>query len=285
MKIESVGLCLKPGQPQVLGTLRELRKWLGERDIEVRLDVESARGLESDGAARSEIAASTDLIIVLGGDGTLLAMAREAGPCGVPILGVNLGTLGFMSEVRCEELFTALEQILAGDFRTESRMRLEVRAERDGRELGHYLALNDAVLTKMALARMIDLEMRADGRPVTTYHSDGLIVATPTGSTAYSLSAGGPILDPGLAAIVVTPICPHTLAQRPLVLPESSNIEILVRSSGATVQLTVDGQVGVELGEGDAVHVGRSPHPVRLVVSPFRNHFEVLREKLRWGER
>lgn len=285
MEIQTVGLCLKPDQPQVAGMLRDLLKWLEARGIEVRLDRESARWLKRKGVSRAELATAADLIIVLGGDGSLLAVARKAGPCEVPILGVNLGTLGFLTEVTCDELFTALEQILAGDLRTEARMRLEVRAERAGRELTRHLALNDAVLTKTALARMIDLEMRTDGRPVTTYHSDGLIVSTPTGSTAYSLSAGGPILDPSLAAIVLTPICPHTLAQRPLVLPESSDIEIEVRPSGAAVQLTVDGQVGVELGEGDVVRVRRSEHPVHLVVSPFRNHFEVLREKLRWGER
>jgi NAD+ kinase len=285
MEIQTVGLCLKPDQPQVARTLRDLLKWLEARGIEARLDREAARWLKRKGVSRAELATAADLIIVLGGDGSLLAVARKAGPCEVPILGVNLGTLGFLTEVTCDEIITALEQILAGDFRTEERMRLEVRAERAGRELARHLALNDAVLTKTALARMIDLEMRTDGRPVTTYHSDGLIVSTPTGSTAYSLSAGGPILDPGLAAIVLTPICPHTLAQRPLVLPESSDIEIEVRPSGAAVQLTIDGQVGVELGEGDIVRVRRSEHPVRLVVSPFRNHFEVLREKLRWGER
>ncbi|UCE87029.1 MAG: NAD(+)/NADH kinase [Deltaproteobacteria bacterium] len=285
MEIQSVGLCLKPDQPQVAGTLRDLLKWLEARGIEGRLDRESARWLDREGVSRAELAASVDLIIVLGGDGSLLAVARKVGPRPVPILGVNLGTLGFLTEVTCDEVFTALEQILAGDFRTESRMRLEVCAERGGSELVRHLALNDVVLTKTALARMIDLDMHADGRTVTTYHSDGLIVSTPTGSTAYSLSAGGPILDPGLAAIVVTPICPHTLAQRPLVLPESSNIEIRVRSTGAAVQLTVDGQVGVELGEADLVRVRRSEHPVHLVVSPFRNYFEVLREKLRWGER
>lgn len=285
MSIRSVGLCLKPQQPQASALVREIAKWLEERGRRVLADADAGKCLGRAGLARRALAAQADLIVVLGGDGTLLAVTRECGESTVPILGVNLGTLGFLTEVTREEVKNALERVLSGDFRTEERMRLDVCARRDERELGRHLALNDAVLNTSALARMIDLEMRADARPVTTYHADGLIVSTPTGSTAYSLSAGGPILDPGLAAIVVTPICPHTLAQRPIVLPESSQIEITVRSRGADVQLTIDGQVGIALGLGDVVSVRRSQHPVRLIVSPFRNHFEILREKLRWGER
>jgi len=197
---------------------------------------------------------------------------------------VNLGTLGFLTEIALDELFAALELVLAGDYRVEKRMRLEVRALRQGVELARFLALNDAVLTKTDLARMIDLETRADGRQVTVYHADGLIVATPTGSTAYSLSAGGPIVLPELEAFVLTPICPHALTQRPLVLPESAEIEIRVLSR-AEVQLTVDGQEGALLREGDVVVVRRSAHPLRVIVSPFRTRFEILREKLSWGTR
>jgi NAD+ kinase len=165
-------------------------------------------------------------------------------------------------------------------------MRLSVSVERGGTELGRYLALNDAVLSKTALSRMIDLETRADGVDVATYHADGLIVATPTGSSAYSLSAGGPLVLPGLGAILLTPICPHALTQRPLVLPETCQIEIVVRDTrGGEVHLTVDGQVGLQVQEGDRVKIVRSDHPVRFLVPPERNRFEVMRAKLRWGER
>jgi NAD+ kinase len=211
-------------------------------------------------------------------------VARAVDDRPVPILGVNLGTLGFLTEIALDELFAALELVLAGDSRCETRMRLDVRARRGEAELAHFLALNDAVLTKADLARMIDLEVRADGRQVTVYHADGLIVATPTGSTAYSLSAGGPIVLPELEAFLLTPICPHTLTQRPLVLPASAEVEIRVLSR-VEVQLTVDGQEGASLREGDAVVVRRSAHPLRVIVSPFRTRFEILREKLSWGTR
>jgi len=282
--VRLVGICLKPAQPQAAGTVRGLVKWLGQRGLGVLLDEEGAEATGSPGVARAEVAARADLVIVLGGDGTLLSVARAVSDHPVPILGVNLGTLGFLTEIALDELFAALELVLAGDYRVEKRMRLEVRALRQGVELARFLALNDAVLTKTDLARMIDLETRADGRQVTVYHADGLIVATPTGSTAYSLSAGGPIVLPELEAFVLTPICPHALTQRPLVLPESAEIEIRVLSR-AEVQLTVDGQEGALLREGDVVVVRRSAHPLRVIVSPFRTRFEILREKLSWGTR
>jgi len=226
-------------------------------------------------------------VVVLGGDGTLLSVARALGSRAVPILGVNLGTLGFLTEIALDELFAALDRVLRGEHRIESRMRLEVGVVRGGVEAPpaeRFLALNDAVLTKADLARMIDLETRAGGDLVTSYHADGLIVATPTGSTAYSLSAGGPIVLPELEAFVLTPICPHTLTQRPLVLSHSAEIEIVVRSR-EEVQLTIDGQEGATLQQGDSVRVRRSAHPVHIVVSPFRSRFEILRQKLGWGTR
>jgi len=284
-RIRAVGVCLKPEQPQAAATVRGLVKWLAERDLPVVLDEDAAAVVGRPGTARDVLAGQVDLVVVLGGDGTLLSVARQVGSRPVPILGVNLGTLGFLTEIALDELFAALERALAGEIRVEARMRLDVRALREGRELGRYLALNDAVLTKAALARMIDLETRAGGAPVTTYHADGLIVATPTGSTAYSLSAGGPILMPELEAFVLTPICPHALTQRPIVLPASAEIEIAVRTRGGDVQLTVDGQEGLALREDDRVLVRRSEHFLRLMVSPFRNRFEILREKLRWGAR
>ncbi|HTF36236.1 MAG TPA: NAD(+)/NADH kinase [Myxococcota bacterium] len=282
--IQAVGVCLKPGQPQAAGAVRGLVKWLQQRGLRVIADEEVGEVTGEPSQPRSLLAGQVDLVIVLGGDGTLLSVARAVSDRPVPILGVNLGTLGFLTEVTLDELFAALERVLAGEVRVEPRMRLDVRALRDGGELARFLALNDAVLTKADLARMIDLETRAGGSAVTTYHADGLIVATPTGSTAYSLSAGGPIVLPELEAFLLTPICPHTLTQRPLVLPHSSQIEICVRSRNE-VQLTVDGQEGIALREGDVVAVRRSDHPVRLIASPFRSRFEILREKFHWGTR
>ncbi len=285
-EIRTVGVCLKIHASDGAGEpVRGLVKWLEERRLGVRLDEGAAECVGRPGTDREALVAKVDLVVVLGGDGTLLSVARAAGPLSVPILGVNLGRLGFLTEIALDELFAALDRVLAGNARVEERMRLDVSAERDGRPLGSFLAFNDAVLNSLSFARMIDLEVFADGIAVTTYHADGLILATPTGSTAYSLSAGGPILDPSLAAIVMTPICPHTLTQRPLVLPESSRIEIEVHPRGGSVQLTADGQEGVALEEGDRVKVSRSEHAVRLVVSPFRSRYEILRTKLHWGAR
>jgi len=281
----SIGVCLKRAQPQAAGIVRELEKWLEERGLAVRLDEEAAQWVGRPGQTRAELAASVDLIVVLGGDGTLLSASRSAGSRPVPVLGVNLGTLGFLTEIALDELFATLERVLASDVRIDARMRLDIVAQRGDDVLGRFLALNDAVISGAMLARMIDLDTRADGLDVTSYHADGLIVSTPTGSTAYSLAAGGPILLPEVEALVLTPICPHTLTQRPLVLPQSSVIEVIVRSRGDGVQLTADGQEGLGLREGDRVVVRRSNHPLLLVASPVRDRFEILRQKLHWGAR
>ena len=286
MDFRAIGICVKPDQPQLADQVAELAGWLRDRGIDVRLDEHAAR-LQNE--AKSEFAdwvSKVDLIVVLGGDGTLLAAAREIGDRAVPILGVNLGTLGFLAETSSDELQGAMQDVLAGHYVVAPRMRLHVSVESADGPGASYLALNDAVIGKSALSRMIDLETRADGAEVMTYHADGLIVATPTGSSAYSLSAGGPLLLPDFEAIVLTPICPHTLSQRPLVLPETCEVEIRIRDArGGEVHLTVDGQVGQELSEGDLVRVRRAAHPVRLLVPPGRNRFEVMRAKLRWGER
>ena len=285
MDIRTVGVCLKLGQPQAADTVRELVKWLSERELEVRADPECARLVGLPGCTIETLAAEVDLIVSLGGDGTLLSVARAVGSRSVPILGVNLGTLGFLTEVTLEEMTTVLEKVLEGSAPLVSRMRLEVVVVREAGELGRFIALNDAVITKTALARMIDLETFADGQDVTSYHGDGLILATPTGSTAYSLSAGGPILLPGTEAIVLTPICPHSLTQRPLVLPVESEVEVVVHTLGGGATITIDGQEGIELLDGDRVTVRRSPHPVDIVGCPRRTRFEILQAKLRWGER
>jgi NAD+ kinase len=286
MAVRSIGVCLKPDQLQLGTVVRELQKWLEERGVRVLLGREAGNAAGAPGLPRDELAAEVDLIVVLGGDGTLLAVARAIGERAVPILGVNLGTMGFLAEISQSELFSTLELVLEDRLRVELRMRLAVEVERDGREIGRFLALNDAVIAKTALSRMIDLETCADDVEVTTYHGDGLIAATPTGSSAYSLSAGGPLLLPGIGAIVLTPICPHALTQRPVVLPDSCHVAILVRAMrGGEVHLTVDGQVGCQLDEGDRVRLRASDAPMRMLVPPDRNRFEVMRSKLRWGER
>ncbi len=281
--IRSVGLCLKPQSPVAGEAARSLDKWLAEQGMEVLLDREAAGWLDREGWERRELARKVGLLVVLGGDGTLLAVAREAGNSPVPILGVNLGTLGFLAEVAPEEQTDALERVLAGEFEVVTRTRLRVRARRGDRTLVSALALNDAVISRGELSRMIELETRADDVLVTTYRGDGLIVATPTGSTAYTLSAGGPILMPGSRVFVLTPICPHTLSQRPLVVAERAHLAIRVHSREGPAQLTIDGQVGATLERGDVVTVQASRHPAHFVASPFRTRFEVLREKLGWG--
>jgi NAD+ kinase len=286
MAIRSIGLCLKPDQPQLGVVVRELQKWLRDHGVEVLLGREAAQATGQEGMARRELAEHVDLVVVRGGDGTLLAVARAVGERSVPILGVNLGTLGFLAEISQDELFPTLEDVLADRFRVETRMRLDVRVEHGDRQLGRYLALNDAVIAKTALSRMIDLETWTDDVEVTTYHGDGLIVATPTGSSAYSLSAGGPLLLPGIGAIVLTPICPHALTQRPIVLPASCRVEIKISDTrGSEVHLTVDGQVGRQLRDGDRVTLCASEAPLQMLVPPDRNRFEVMRNKLRWGAR
>ena len=285
MTIRSVGICMKRDQQQASESVRGVVKWLAERGLAVEVDRETAPLTDLPGTDRAALAAAVDLIVAFGGDGTLLAVARALGTRRVPILGVNLGTLGFLTEVTLEEVLPTLEKVLAGDAEVVSRMRLDVVAERGDRELGHFLALNDAVVTKTALSRMIELETSASGQSVATYHADGLIVSTPTGSTAYSLSAGGPLLLPELEAMVLTPICPHSLTQRPLVLPVESTVEVVVRTRGGGATITIDGQQGMELEDGDRVTVRRSAHPADIIASPFRTRFQILQSKLRWGER
>jgi len=281
--IETVGVAIKPGVPRAAAAARDLAKWLAPRGVRALFDPAAAAAVGEPACSPAELAQRADLLVVLGGDGTLLAMARALATRPVPILGINLGTLGFLAEVSVDEMESALARALAGEMRVERRMRLAVEHLRGDRVLCGWLALNDAVVTS-GVARLIEIETRADGQLVTTYHADGLIVSTPTGSTAYSLSAGGPILLPGLDAFVLTPICPHTLTQRPLVVPDSLVLEIAPRV-GERVRLTVDGQEGGELAAGDRVRVQRSEHALLLLVAPQRSRFDVLRAKLRWGER
>ncbi len=232
-----------------------------------------------------ELAARADLVVVLGGDGTLIYAARMLGGRGVPILGVNLGSLGFMTEVPVEELFSSLESVLQGRFQVDSRMKLTCRLLRGGSVLIEDEILNDVVINKGALARIADHETSIDGVPITTYKADGVILATPTGSTAYSLSAGGPIVHPSVDCTVLSPICSHALTQRSIVVPADRTIRVTLRSETADTYLTLDGQTGHGLQGGDCIEVVRSPNRVNLVRNPKVAYFSILRQKLHWGER
>jgi NAD+ kinase len=225
------------------------------------------------------------LLIVLGGDGTLLSAARLAAERKVPILAVNLGGLGFLSTVSQDELYSILEEIFSGKHRVSERVMLESEIVRAGAVIRKQIALNDAVLNKAALARIMDLELRVDGEYVTTYKADGLILSTPTGSTAYSLAAGGPIVYPIVEAFVVTPICPHTLTNRPLVIPDSATIEVDFKAEDDAVFLTLDGQVGIELMRGDHIRVRKAAEKLLLVRPAKKTYYQILRSKLKWGER
>ena len=286
LSISSVLVVAKRGTTEGPRIAGELARWLRSRGIRVRFDATTARALgRADGVPLERIPRGTDLVVVAGGDGTLLMVARSAGPLGIPILGVNFGGLGFMSELSPDEIFSGLEEVLAGRSRLDERMALRVRFRRGRKLLNEHTVLNDAVITKAALARMIVLDTRIDGEPVATYHSDGLILATPTGSTAYNLAAGGPILDPRMRAVVVAPICPHTLAFRPLVVPSTVKVEVRLMSETEEAYLTLDGQVGYPMRHLDVLEVEMHSKPVRLIRVRRRGFFEVLQRKLHWGGR
>jgi len=262
----------------------EVGEWLERRGLSVSYEADTARALgQGQGVPRERFPEGIDLAIVAGGDGTLLAAARAAMPQGIPILGVHLGSLGFLTELTPDELLPGLESVLDGRYSIEERHTLRARHVRDSRVQSEYSLLNDAVITKSALARMVDLELRVDGEDVARYRSDGLIIATPTGSTAYNLSAGGPILDPRMSAFVISPICPHSMTFRPLVVPGSVTVEVALRSSDEEVYLTLDGQIGFPLAANDVLTIDHHPDPVRLVRVAGRGFFEILRRKLRWG--
>jgi NAD+ kinase len=285
--IQAVGVISRPRRMDIAAVAPGLLTWLQERGLNVFCDGETAEcaPVSCKVRAREELAAISDLLIVLGGDGTLLAAARLLGQRDVPILPVNLGGLGFLTSVTLDDLYPVLEQAIKGEARYSERVLLESRVIRQGKPYHCARALNDAVLNKAALARIIDLELRVNGEFVTNYKADGLIVATPTGSTAYSLSAGGPIMYPIVSAFVITPICPHTLTNRPLVIPDSAKIEVGFAAGEAPIYLTVDGQVGVELEANDVVALSAASERLRLVRPQEKTYFSVLRDKLKWGER
>jgi NAD+ kinase len=265
-----IGVVAKRNDAAAASTAEWLSAWLGGRGVAAVREPGSARGL--------------DLLVVLGGDGTLLGAARLVAGAGVPILGVNLGNLGFLTEVARDELPETLERVLAGDFRVSERMMLDARVVRAGAVVAEQTVLNDAVITKGGVARIVELGVAVDGDPITRVRGDGLIVATPTGSTGYSMSAGGPIVHPEDRSIIITPIAPHTLTLRPVVVPDQVTVAVTRVQDEGEVVLTLDGQVGYPLTPQDRVEVRRSAAVLPLVHSPFRSYFTVLRTKLKWGE-
>ena len=283
--VKTAGIISKPRSDRAAALIPELCGWLKQRGIQVLLDEESAANANvSDGLARDEVAKGSQLLVVLGGDGTLLSAARAAIGIDIPLLAVNLGGLGFMTAIKVEELYPQLERVLAGEHQVVKRRMLHAELWRGGRRMAEHEALNDMVLSKSEIARMIDLEVYVDGNFMCVYKADGLIVATPTGSTAYSLSAGGPIMTPTVAAIAITPICPHMLTNRPMIVPDESEIRVTVHGTAPTY-MTIDGQIGAQLESGDQIVCRRSQHCVSLVRPPDKLFFDVLREKLKWGDR
>ena len=282
-----VGLVAKPDAPEAPALLLRLVDWLTSRGLSVSIEKETAGLVPAApaGAVRkSDLPGQSDLIIVLGGDGTLLSMARAVGDLGVPLLGINLGGLGFLTATTVEEAVAAVDAYLGGRMAIDERMMLAARIVRRGQLVGEYAALNDVVITKSAMSRIINLEVSVQGEYATAYRADGLIISTPTGSTAYCLSAGGPILFPTMDAVVIVPIASHTLTNRPIVLPGHQRIEVTLKTD-QDVMLTVDGQIGVNLNEHDTVQVEQAASRIRLVRFPRTDFFSVLRTKLKWGER
>lgn len=282
--IRTVGIVAKYQEPKAVQVVRWLVPWLKKRGKEVFVE----NGLGRNGAkacSKKEMAAKADLIISLGGDGTLLNIAPLVERPEVPILGVNLGGLGFITEVAVDEFESVLSKTLDGDYEVEKRMTLEVRVIRKKNGRHKFRVLNDAVITKGARSRIIDLETYVGNDYLCTYRADGLILSTPTGSTAYALAAAGPILEPTLGAVVLAPICPHTLTNRPIVVPSDETIRVTLRSFGDTVILIPDGQPGVRLNNGDKVEARDYGMPVSLIKLPSRSYYEILRAKLKWGER
>ena len=280
-KLKRVGVVAKRTSQEAAETAGELAEWLRRRDLEVLLDVPTLQALGRREPAFT-LTGDCDLVVALGGDGTLLSVARAVTP-GIPILGVNLGNLGFLTEIGRADLYPALLQVLAGKFHIEARSLFDVERRGGGRPPERFRVLNDAVVTKSALSRIIELTMMVDGHLIARYRADGVIISTPTGSTAYNLSAGGPIVNPLLPLAVLTPICPHALSLRPIVVPATSRIEVTLETQREEVFLTLDGQEGRELAYHDTVAVTQSEAAVHLVKVSDRSFYDNLREKLRWG--
>lgn len=288
--IKRVGIVVKPHQPDVLKTICGVVSWLSERGIAVlgtpeieRERIEHETGCAVQTVEQDKLAANVDLMLVLGGDGTMIATARMVGDTEVPVVGINFGGLGYLAEFRVEELYTAFESILQGNYRLDKRLMLAVELMRGEEQVSHNRILNDVVINKSALARIIEIEAYLNQQFVNSFRADGLIVSTPTGSTAYNLSAGGPVIYPSMNAVVITPICPFTLSNRPIVVPDDAKIELRLKTRQEDVAVTLDGQVGWPLNIDDRVVIRKSRATFNIVQPMNRNYFEVLRDKLRWG--
>jgi NAD+ kinase len=287
----TIGVWARPDLTEAGSALGELARWLQTRDARACIETRTAALLEGPApdnctvAEGAEVAARSDALVVLGGDGTLLGVSHALDRRSVPLLGVNFGSLGFLTEIALPELYATLEGVLDGKYEYEERRMLHAVVRRRGRPDESGDVLNDVVVTKAVLSRIIELDVSVDGLFVSAFRADGLIVSSPTGSTAYNLAAGGPILHPALPAVVLTPICPHMLTNRPLVIGDGSTVEVSLRAErGVDVQVTFDGQRGTPLASDDSVVVTRSPRTLRLVKAAGRDFFGVLRTKLKWGE-
>ncbi|MGH9832904.1 MAG: NAD(+)/NADH kinase [Blastocatellia bacterium] len=285
LKLKTIGAIVGPQKPEALAVVCDLRQWCEERGIELRAAGQLAAETNCAPLAVSdgELTEDLDLIVVLGGDGTMLGAARLVGARQIPVLGVNFGWLGYLTEFTLEEMFPALEDVRAGNFFVEPRMMIDVELKRGDEIVAAHRALNDAVVNKAAPARMIELECYINGMFVNGFRADGMIVATPTGSTAYSLSAGGPIVHPSMSAILLTPICPHMLSNRPVIVPGESVVELIFKRAEEELMLTIDGQSSISLLPDDRITLRRSSTKFNLVRPTNRNYFEVLRTKLKWG--
>jgi len=286
MPIETVGIISKPAVAAAVELVPKLLAWLEARGLRLRYDVGTGFYAARDGGlSRDAVPEGCDLVIVLGGDGTLLSAARAIGSREIPLFAVNLGGLGFLTAITIDELFPELERALRGEHRIGRRKLLHAEVQRDADVVSRYEALNDVVLTKSSIARMIDLDAYVDHQFMCAYKADGLIVSTPTGSTAYSLSAGGPIIFPSVPTICLTPICPHMLTNRPVLVAESSVVKVRCRGEDESVFLTIDGQIGEPLKKDDCVVCCSSSYALNLIRPPRMMFFDVLRQKLKWGER
>lgn len=286
--MQRIGLIINLEKPQAVEVTRELLAWFENRRVTVKMPHHNARALgrEELGLDEGEVPAQVEVILVLGGDGTLLHAARAVAPNGTPLLGINMGQLGFLTEIEQPDVFAGMEKLMAGQYRIEQRMMLEATIRRGGDVADRFLALNDVVITKGGFSRMINLETYVGHDLIATYPADGLIVSSSTGSTAYSLSAGGPIVSPDVQVMILTPICPHTLNARPVVISPRQRVRVVLRSEFTEAMLTVDGQDGVKLQRDDEISVVRASYSTRLVrLKGGRNFYEVMREKLREGGR
>ncbi|MCX8028302.1 MAG: NAD(+)/NADH kinase [Thermodesulfovibrionales bacterium] len=284
--MKRIGLfCKTVKSPETLEFIRFVIGILKQYGCEVIVDIDTANLLNTYGEAKTSIPSVSDVIIVLGGDGTLLSAARAIGDKEIPIVGINLGSLGFLTEINKDGVREIIDMIIHNKARFEKRMMLNAVVHRDGKDIEAFSVLNDVVFNKGALARIIDMQTYVNNSYLTTFRGDGLIVSTPTGSTAYSLSAGGPILYPTLENILITPICPHTLTNRPIVLPPDVVVTVTLKSESQDVFLTLDGQVGFALKKDDSVNITSARFKTVLITPQNRDFFDILRTKLRWGER